>query len=571
MNERRLASIAAAVVIAGLVGVELDAARRLSVAWDEVLNVGDSLAYATHGEVKLCPAHPPLFRWMSGASQRALGVREGPGSAAVYARLSPEWLEQIADQSEYADRVVFHENPAFAMPGTRPGGLSVVLAARLPMILFPALAALVAFLWARERFGSSGGLVALGLVATWPDLLGHGVLVMNDVPVSALLLLAGLCLDRLIGRGGAGWLVGLGLSIGAALATKFTTILVLPVFAAAAGAAIARPLDPEPASLAHPCGSGEARRRARAIGGAVLVVALLALVVLEACYPGAPAIATWRTGFSRVWLANDPRYLGQCLGEYAHRFWYYFLIASALKLPLGTLALLALAAFAAVRGARGPLARELALTGPGLFVFAVTSAVALPVGTRYVIPAVGFLLVSAGRVATWAGASRARRAAIAACLAANVLGAVHDHPHHASATNLLAGDPRLVYLELDDSCQDWGQGFPDLARWQREHEVPRLTVITWLPVHPQDLLDASGVEGKGLVYPMEGLRPLFAPEREVYAVSAHVVSRGRLDEREWIRRARERGEPAGRLVLGGLERPDELVGGGFLIFDRRGR
>src|SRR5260370_894976 len=81
--------------------------------------------------------------------------------------------------------------------------------------------------WARARFGTPSGLVALALVATYPDVLGHGALVTTDVPFAAFALAAAFALDRLAAEGGARRLVVLGLALGAALATKFSAIFLV--------------------------------------------------------------------------------------------------------------------------------------------------------------------------------------------------------------------------------------------------------------------------------------------------------------------------------------------------------
>ena len=39
-------------------------------------------------------------------------------------------------------------------------------------------------------------------------------------------------------------------------------------------------------------------------------------------------------------------------------------------------------------------------------------------------------------------------------------------------TNELWGDTDRGYLYVSDSNFDWGQGLPELAAWQREHQVP---------------------------------------------------------------------------------------------------
>src|SRR5439155_1260943 len=119
-----------------------------------------------------------------------------------------------------------------------------------------------------------------------------------------------------------------------------------------------------------------------------------------------------------------------------------------------------------------------------------------------------FLLVSAGRLAPWAGASAVRWTVIGLALVANLVHVEREHPFHASSVNALGGAPGSFYRLLDDSNQDWGQGLKALARWQRERDVPRITLLSSLLVDGADLLAAYGVAGEASV---RNTRPLFFP------------------------------------------------------------
>jgi hypothetical protein len=269
---------------------------------------------------------------------------------------------------------------------------------------------------------------------------------------------------------------------------------------------------------------------------------------------------------SSIYHNRDPHLQRLCFGYYGLHFWWYFLACIALKAPLGTLAIFALAAWAA-RSVRGDLAGESMLNATALWLFIATSVLAAPLGSRYVIPPLAFLFVSAGRVAPWAGRSRGRWAAVVLALAANVVATAIDHPFHAASTNALAGDPRTFYTKLDDSNQDWGQGLTALGDWQRRAGVDSVVVITRIPNPDPMQLEAFGVKGE--LHMLDG-GPLWGPEKgKVYAVSAHVLARSRIIEAEQEREARLTGKPALQLVLGDARLPDEIVGGAFLIFDLR--
>lgn len=555
----RTAAIALAVLLA-LAAVEVDVARSLSITFDERTHIGAGLSYLAHREVLLNPEHPPLVKLVAAAPLAALGAREGSDAARLYERARGPEAPFV--QWSYGDQIVWRDNGSFAIAGARAGPDSVTQAARAPLLVLPlALAALV-FAWARARFGDRGGLVALGLLLTYPDFLGHSVLVTTDAALATSGVAAAFALDQLGRKGGAGWLASFTLSVAVALASKFSAPAVVAALAMVALVVKRLGLDPDPASLRHPLGRGDARW----LAAAVALVAAASYVALWACYLGAEPIGSYRHGMSSVYANHRPDFQVLCLGRYATSFWYYFPVVFALKAPLGTLALLALAAFVARRdaAARTDLAGELAIHLPAAAIVVTVLAFAAPLGTRYLLPAMPFLFVSCGRLATWAGASRQRWAAIALALAANLAGNFHDHPFHTSATNLLAGPPRLVHEWLDDSNQDWGQGLKALAAWQRDRKVDRLVVVTRFPMFDDAILASYGIAGEG--HPQDA-GPIFAPRRgTVYAISANAMARARLRAAEITREARLSGADPPPFGLVSVE-PDELVGGGFLIYD----
>ena len=223
LGSPRAAGIAAALVLGALAVVEVDVVRSLSITFDEQSHIGAGFSYVTHGDVVLNPEHPPLVKLIAGATIAALGVKEGSaGPLLALAREQP--AEASGASFAYGERLLFHDNPGFVLAGAHPGADSIVTAARLPLVVFPVLLALVAYAWARARFGRGGGLLALALVVTYPDVLGHGALVTTDVPSAAVGLASGFALDQLVRDGRVRWLLLLGLALGGALAVKFSAI-----------------------------------------------------------------------------------------------------------------------------------------------------------------------------------------------------------------------------------------------------------------------------------------------------------------------------------------------------------
>ena len=574
--ERR-ASLAAAAVLALVALVEIDTARSLSVTCDEVSYLSSGYSYVARGAILMGPTHPPLAKLLGGATLRALGAR-GEWPSELDARPTDDWRPEWV----YGERLLFADNSDFTFPGCARGADALVVAARLPNLVFPLLVAAIAYAWSRDRFGSWGGLVSLVLTATYPDLLGHGALVCSDVPLAAFALAAGFCVERLASGGGAAWLGALGLALGGALVSKATGVFVGPALLVVVLALLVRP--PE-ALVNGPLGklvTGPVAARVVRASLAGAVVCGVVLVVVWAAYLGANPVERYAHMLEHLRTHIPTRPSGYLLGLMGHRvWWFYLLVAVTLKLPLGTLALLGATALAARDArARGSWVREAVIHLPPLVIFVVLSLRALPWGTRYAIPVLPFLFVSAGRLAPWAHGSARRRGFVAVALAFSVVATVVDHPYHASSTNALLGSPLYAYKALDGSNQDWGGGLKGLAAWQRATAPGPLVVVAFTPgpygltpdrrIYVSSMPSLAHLDSYGVVGEVGAADALFDPTPgRVYAVSSHVVAQACAFERECARIEWPEGRAAPRLVLGGAVAPVALVGGGFLIFDLR--
>jgi Dolichyl-phosphate-mannose-protein mannosyltransferase len=195
-----------------------------------------------------------------------------------------------------------------------------------------------------------------------------------------------------------------------------------------------------------------------------------------------------------------------------HGFRDYFLVASLIKLPVGTLALLALALWLAASGrVRAPGAEAFLLVPPAFLLAYFSLAFEMQIGLRFLLPALPFLFVFAGRAAAWRPRAPAAAALpvglLAAWIAASSLAA---HPHYLSYFNELIGGPRNGYRWLSDSNVDWAQD----DRYVRQVYARRGPAPVWIePTGPITGRVAVGVTQ--LVTTHDWLREHFRPSAVV--------------------------------------------------------
>ena len=97
------------------------------------------------------------------------------------------------------------------------------------MLTFALLAAAVGAYTAWRSRSLAAGLAAGLAVPAMPVLFAHGHLAHTDLFLAAFWFGSVACLDVAVRQGGSGWFIGSGLLLGAAAATKFSGLLLLPV------------------------------------------------------------------------------------------------------------------------------------------------------------------------------------------------------------------------------------------------------------------------------------------------------------------------------------------------------
>jgi 4-amino-4-deoxy-L-arabinose transferase-like glycosyltransferase len=369
---------------------------------------------------------------------------------------------------------------------------------RLGMLPFAVVGALALTWLARRLFDRRVALAALALHAANPVVLANAPLLTCDAPLAALyVLVVALAFAQL--RRPSWWGgVALGASLGAALATKYLALFLLPVLGGALLVAVCLGWPADGVSR------GLGARLARA-AGVVALVAGIALLTLHTCYlwavpgyrvpppsatplPPLERLAAPRSGLLqaavRLPLVPDllqllpepfvrgvdfqkmqseaagetPFFAATALGHPG-----YFAVSFALKLPLAWLALLGLGLVAGCRGAyRWPArARTLLALAAGVpFVYLSFFSV-LQNGIRYLLPTVVLATLPAACGAAWL-LSRGRPARLAlGGLAAALLGChAITWPRYDTASNALAGS--RPYLVFADANYDWtARHFPD--------------------------------------------------------------------------------------------------------------
>ncbi len=375
---------------------------------------------------------------------------------------------------------------------------------RIMTILVSLGLAAAVFLWSRELHGSAGGVFALALYVTSPNVLAHSSLITSDLYAAASMFTAAYFFWRLLRHPGRGnfWLAAA--ALGVAQLCKYTAVHLLPIFLLLL-AAEAAPRVRQRISRREfrPLGKSALRMAARgaaflAAAGLVIWAGFLfrglfvplhdypmksaSMIHLQAALPNlrVPLPFAYLEGLDWVKYGDETRqyfnlyFLGELQTDLKPGWWDYFLVAFLLKTTLGLMALLALAAYLAARG-RGPAFRDqMYLLLPVVYLLMSFSFFARPnIGLRYLLPIYPFLFVFAGGVARQAGAFRKAGCVL---LLAHALSSLSYHPHYIAYFNETIGRRVNMYRYLAHSNVDWGQGQNYLLEYFNRTRDPYMLV-----------------------------------------------------------------------------------------------
>jgi hypothetical protein len=459
------------------------AAPLLSSTSDEPIHLAAGFSYWQTRDFRLNPEHPPLAKLL--ASLPLLAIRPN------FDKSDPYWQKGVQDG------VAFN-----FLYGNDAGRL--LFWARAPLIALAALGGLATFLWARDLFGPSAGVVAAFLYAFCPNLLAHGMLVTTDVPLAAFTVMT---LYLFWKRGDhPSWKSDLvtGLFLGAAMTSKFS------------GAFL-------PLLLAGFC---VARKQMKSL----LVMAGASLLVIEAAYlfSSSPLLYFQNARFVNAnHIQNYPFYFSGVLKPGG--WWYYFVAAFALKATVPTLCLIVFAIVRLAKGFADRWGELILLAGIGSYVVLISVA-ADQIGVRYLLPVFPLVFVWVSRVVSGLATTRAGISIVAALLAWHAWSGIHAFPNYIPYFNEFAGGAAGGPVFLDDSNVDWGQSVKQAAEYVRRHHLENVNIYTFSP------LDNPQYYGLPPNIPRtEAFQRLVAnrPAPGVYIISAHYVARMRAVSPAW--------------------------------------
>ena len=455
--------------------------------WDEPVGVASGLEWLQKGTYTYEDVHPPLARIAMAIGPYLHGIR-------------------LSDSDFHPKVPVAGGNVAFAYNGDYLHNLALARAGILPFFL---LGVVTVWYWTRRLFGNVTALVAAGLFAMLPPILGHAGQATLDLPLASTFALALLSFTIWLEQPTAKHGALLGLGVGLAILSKFSALL----FLTACGAVtLLCWLLASDISISQR--SQEIKPRLKSIGAAILVLAAMVLVCYRFSYhPVAGPDLRPHKALDRLFGDHGSRHdmayaivertpvpvpeffhgIKQIKGRLDFEtkmyllgqvqttgWWYFYPVAIGVKTPIAFLILMFVGAFGSIQRWRSskhnwqllvPLVAALAL----LLICVPTK---LNIGLRYILPIYPLLSMLAGLgVAVLWQAARFRwlgRVLAVALVAWMAISTTRAHPDYLAYFNEFAGDhPERI---LVDSDLDWGQDLLRLSDDLRARGVDHVSI-----------------------------------------------------------------------------------------------
>jgi len=199
-------------LLAVMAGLQIWSATKESQVWDEGFELGSGYAYLKTGRLRFNLEQPPMAKVLAALPLLYLNPRLPVED--------PSWINK--QDIEFGFAFMFHN---------RVPTDSMLIAARCSIILLTAALGLLMAAWTSRRFGNGPALLALALLAFDPNILAHGHYATTDLGATFFIFAACIAWDAFLGSRRKLHLVLAGILLGFAIGTKFSALMLLPVFA----------------------------------------------------------------------------------------------------------------------------------------------------------------------------------------------------------------------------------------------------------------------------------------------------------------------------------------------------
>ncbi len=189
-----------------------------SMTYDEKAHIPAAYSYVRYGDMRLNPEHPPLIKDLSGLPLLLLDVDFPLESEAWKNGYNEQWL--------VGDAFLNCSEPEIACNDAD----TLLFFSRLPITVLAVILGVGIFLWTRKLGGALAGVFATALYAFDPNIIAHNHYVTTDIGSAAFIFFAFYFFIEFLKNPTGRTVLLSGIFLGLAELTKFSAVLLFPVF-----------------------------------------------------------------------------------------------------------------------------------------------------------------------------------------------------------------------------------------------------------------------------------------------------------------------------------------------------
>lgn len=578
--KKHLAGVTVIVLLAIMFAMMFFSARGDSPIVDEIAHIPSGFSYVTTGDYRLNPEHPPLIKDLAAVPLVIWGAKF---PYDMWRANSPV----VNNQWEMGWEFIYRS-------GNNPDTL--VLLARIPMMLLSLLFGYFVFRWAKELFGPKAGVFALILYIFNANIIAHSRFVTTDLGISFALFLAMYFLYKFAKNPKPTTLLLASLGLGVTLVTKFSAAILAPAYVLVFVMMLVNRGENEEKTFFAKINDKKLAKRFYSGFVSFILIALIGFTfmwlfyiphtinmpsqvqkdLIEESLPGdtglaknargileglsgnvvTKPVAQWFLGFTMVTSHVEGGHDAFLLGKTSNQgWWYYYPVTIAIKTAIPLFLLLMILIIFWRRLPKKDWFTEVYLWIIPVVLLAMGMQGKINLGIRYMLPLYAFLFIFSARLASLIDFKALKKKntvlpiVVILLLVWYAFEAVLIFPHYLAYYNEFVGGYKNGYKYLTDSNTDWGQDLKRLNTWVEERDIQEIYVDTF----PGSFSSHYYLGDKAIEWHVQNGRP-----NGWFAVSATFYQNSRLKK-----------DANGGMDYSWLDdiKPTANIGGSILVFD----
>ncbi len=403
--------------------------------------------------------------------------------------------------------------------------------ARFSMLFFSLLLPIFLFLWGRELYGPEAGVFALILFILEPNMLSYSSLVTTDYTTASFIFISSYFVFKTLKRDSWKNILMAGISLGLALATKFTCLILYPLF-----------------FTAILLKSGFQMKEKKFFLKAIivfLIIFVLSIITINLVYKfegifiplskmglrsfplsllNSNLIGWVPSPFPLNYLKGIDLAFNMTTGETpvfvngewieSSSCWYYYFLVLLLKVQLPVIILFLLAGYTYLKDLRlkrnKPYEFLLILIPIGIFCY-LSFLVKLHLSIRHILFVSPFGILFSSRLIAFTKGKTWAKIALLLTMGFMIYEIIFSFPHFLSYFNPIIGSSKNGYKYLGDSNVDWGQDLLELKKFMDKNKIEEIHLAYFGGVDP-------------LLYGIKWKKPYYVTTRDRYfAISSNIL------------------------------------------------